>query len=203
MAAESARRFQALPEEAFTELARRFFAWIGPATLAEFQWFSGLGVKAAKAAVEPLALEPLEDPAGLLMLPGARAEFQAFRAPRKPQYTLVSSLDGIAHLRRDVEGLLAPEDMGRSVFCEKGLVDLSSHAILDRGRLVGLWEYDVSAESVAWMSFVPRNQELEDAVAHTERFVRSELGDARSFSLDSPKSRVPRILALRSASRLK
>jgi hypothetical protein len=32
-----------------------------------------------------------------------------------------------------------------------------------------------------------------------EEFVRGELGDARSFSLDSPKSRVPRIQALRAA----
>ncbi len=28
-------------------------------------------------------------------------------------------------------------------------------------------------------------------------FVREELGDARSFSLDSPKSRAPRIAGLR------
>jgi hypothetical protein len=35
--------------EAYTELARQYFRWIGPATPAEFQWFSGLGVKAAKA----------------------------------------------------------------------------------------------------------------------------------------------------------
>ncbi len=195
--------FRLSDEEAFTELARRFFAWIGPATLAEFQWFSGLGVKAAAAAVAPLAPEPLDDSGGRLMLPGTQAEFQAFRGPRKPQYALVSSLDNISHLRRDVESLLAPEDMGRSVFCEKGLVDLSSHAIMDHGRIVGLWEYDVNTESIAWMPFIPRNPELEEAVARTERFVRSDLGDARSFSLDSPKSRLPRILALRNAARLK
>ena len=38
------------PELAYTELARRFFQWIGPATMAEFQAFAGLGVKAAQAA---------------------------------------------------------------------------------------------------------------------------------------------------------
>jgi hypothetical protein len=32
-----------------------------------------------------------------------------------------------------------------------------------------------------------------------EEFVRSQLGDARSFSLDSPKSRAPRVEALRKA----
>src|ERR1700689_2244389 len=39
-------KFKLTLEESYTELARRFFAWIGPATMAEFQWFSGLGVKA-------------------------------------------------------------------------------------------------------------------------------------------------------------
>jgi len=34
-------------------------------------------------------------------------------------------------------------------------------------------------------------------VQRTERFVRDQLGDARSFSLDSPESRAPRIAALR------
>ena len=33
-------------DAAFTALARRFFRWVGPATLGEFQWFAGLGVKA-------------------------------------------------------------------------------------------------------------------------------------------------------------
>src|SRR5579871_2194741 len=54
------RGFKLPAEEAYTQLARRFFSWIGPATVAEFQWFSGLGVKAAKAAIEPLQLEPLQ-----------------------------------------------------------------------------------------------------------------------------------------------
>ena len=34
-------------------------------------------------------------------------------------------------------------------------------------------------------------------VVRTEEFIRSQLGDARTFSLDSPKSRIPRIEALR------
>jgi hypothetical protein len=36
-------------------------------------------------------------------------------------------------------------------------------------------------------------------VARAEQYVREGLGDARSFSLDSPKSRAPRIEALRKA----
>ena len=79
----------------------------------------------------------------------------------------------------------------------KSLQDLPSHAIVDRGRLVGLWEYDPATESIAWMSFVKKDKALQQAVTRTENFVRDQLGDARSFGLDSPKSRAPRIAALR------
>ena len=62
---------------------------------------------------------------------------------------------------------------------------------------MGLWEYDPATESIAWMSFGRKDKALQQAVTRTENFVRNQLGDARSFSLDSPKSRAPRIAALR------
>ena len=199
------RGFKLPEEEAYTELARRFFAWIGPARLAEFQWFSGLGSKVAKTATEPLKLEPLSRDDDRLLLPHDRARLEAFKAPREPHYVLVSSLDAIALLRRDLKGLLDSKDLDRSVFVEKetkplgGLADLPNHAILDRGRVVGLWEYDTATSSIAWMSFVKKEKALQDAVAQTEQYVREQLGDARSFSLDSPKSRAPKVAALRQA----
>ena len=30
------------------------------------------------------------------------------------------------------------------------MTDLPSHGVFDRGRLIGLWEYDVETESIAW-----------------------------------------------------
>jgi hypothetical protein len=172
------RGFKLSAEETATELGRKYFTWIGPAKLAEFQVFSGLGVKAARAALEPLKLEPHED---LLWLPGDRAKFDSFKIPKDPQYVLVSVLDGIA--------ILAGESS----------VGYPSNAILDRGRVVGVWEYDLDTESIAWHVFVQRNKDLQKAVARTEEYVRKELGDARSFSLDSPKSRAPRIQAIRTS----
>ena len=199
------RGFKLSTEEAYSELARRYFAWIGPATIAEFQWFSALGVKAAKAAVEPLKLEPLAPGDERLMLPGDRAKLEAFKSPKDPQYVLVSSLDAIALLRRDLRSLLDPKDMDRQVFADKGtkalggLADLPNHAILDRGRVVGLWEFDAASGSLAWSAFVKKDKNLLDAVGRTEEYVREQLGDARSFSLDSPKSRATRVEALRKA----
>ena len=188
-------------EEAYSQLARRFFSWINPATVAEFQWFSGLGVKAAEAVVDSLSLKPLQAGSDRLVFPGDQRRFAAFRPSRKHQYVLVSSLDGIFHLRRDARSLFAPEDRGRNVFHDRGLMDLTSNAILDRGRLVGFWEYDVESASIVWMAFVPGSREMEEEVERTENLIRSDLGDARSYSLDSPRSRAPRIAALRRAPR--
>jgi winged helix DNA-binding protein len=199
------QKFKLSTEEAYTELARRFFQWIGPATLGEFQWFSGLGVKAGKAAIDPLNLVPIEKGSDRLIFEEDHAAFVKFKPPTKPQYVLVSSLDAITGHRRDVRGLLDQKDLNREVFVDKStqavasLTDLPSHGILDRGRLIGLWEYDTDAQSIAWTTFGVKDKALDAAVKQTETFIRDEIGDARSFSLDSPKSRAPRIAALRAA----
>jgi hypothetical protein len=192
-------KFKLSPEAVQTELARRYFTWTGPATVAEFQWFSALGVKAAKAAIEPLKLVPLDGER--LMLPEHRDEFESFQPPKQAQYALVGCIDAISLLRRNLSSLLDPADSKHKLLtgerAASGLLDLPSHGIFDRGRLVGLWEYDQPSQSIAWASFIPKNRDLVNAVERTEAYVRDQLGDARSFSLDSPKSRIPRIEELR------
>jgi len=188
--------------DAYTELARRYFRWIGPATPAEFQWFSALGAKVTKNALAPLGLVPMEDGSERLMFSGDREAFEAFEPPDRPQYALLSGIDAIVLLRRDHRGLLEARDLEREVIGDAamvalgGIADLPSHAIFDRGRIVGLWEFDPDTTSIAWTAWV-KDPALKEAVARTEAFVRDQLGDARSFSLDSPKSRAPRIAALR------
>jgi hypothetical protein len=184
-------------EESFVELARHYFSWIGGATAAEFQWFSGLGVKAAKAAIEPLQLEAVGE---VLMMPEDRAAFEKFKPSKAPQYALVSCLDSIGQLRRDLKSLLSEEDQERD-FARTGagsaVMDMPSHAIMDRGRVVGWWEFDTETSTIAWMAFIKPDGAMQEAVNRTEAFIREDLGDARSFSLDSPKSRAPKIAALR------
>ncbi|MDQ6758516.1 MAG: winged helix DNA-binding domain-containing protein [Acidobacteriota bacterium] len=197
--------FELSPMEAYTELARRFFDWIGPATVQEFQWFSGLGVKAAKSAIEPLKLAPPAPGDARLLTPADLDELRAFQPPKDPQYALVSGLDSMLLLRRDLLSLVDPEDRTQKVFVDRdvkelgGLKDLPSHAIMDRGRVIGLWEYDPAISQIVWTCFGKKNKALQQAVDRTEEFVRAQLGDARTFSLDSPKSRIPRIEALRKA----
>lgn len=187
-----------------TELARHYFRWIGPATISEFQWFSALGAKAAKAAIEPLKLEPLGKDDPRLALPDDRERLEAFRIPKQAQYAFVASLDGVSLFKRNAKDLIDAEDLDNPLFKQKsyasqGLADLPSHGIFDRGRLIGLWEYDAETGSIAWASFIPKNKDLIKSVEETEQYVRSELGDARSFSLDSPRSRAPRVETLRNA----
>ncbi len=175
------RGFKLSPQELHTELARRYFAWISPGSLTGFQTFSGLGVKVAKAALDPLQLEPVEMATGdqRFFLPGDRDKFDTFKAPKEPRYSLLGSIDSLFLLDPDLRS------------------DLPSHAIVDRGRQVGSWEYDPATESIAWACSVKKDKALQQAVTRTENFVREHLGDARSFGLDSPKSRAPRIAALR------
>jgi len=192
-------------DTAYSTLARLYFQWIGPATAAEFQCFSGLGAAAAARALAPLGLVPLEPGSDRLISSQDLDGLRSFKPPKQPVYRLVSSLDSFVLLRRDHRSLLDPEDrdrilqLGRDGASLAALADLPCHALLDRGRLIGLWEYDPASESIVYLSFIQRNSHLDAAVKNTEEYVRTQLGDARSFSLDSPKSRQPRIAALRQA----
>src|SRR5205085_5609805 len=107
-------KFKMSPEEVNTEIARRYFEWTGPATIGEFQWHSALSLKAAKAAIEPLKLEAFEG--GRLLARGDREKFEAFQVPKEAQYVLVSSIDGLSLLRRDLASLADAADLQRPFF---------------------------------------------------------------------------------------
>jgi hypothetical protein len=170
-------KFRMAAEEVHVELARRYFKWIGPATLAQFQAFAGISVKAAKAAAAAVGLAEVEKGAESWLLAEDAEKFQEFRAPKTPQYALVGSMDGIALFRRDLESLMDVADGGKGG--ARGV--LPRHAILDRGGIVGLWDYDEKKQAIEWTPFLKKNRELEQAVARTEAFVRDELGVARGL----------------------
>ncbi|MGW4645012.1 DNA glycosylase AlkZ-like family protein [Kitasatospora sp. NPDC004289] len=186
------------------ELAERYFSWAAPASVKHFRWFSGFTAATAKAALAPLGLTPL--PGTDLLLPSELvAEFQEFTVPTTPHHTLLAGIDGIHLLHRDLPRLLDPADAARPSPTAKGgrsfgtEADPQSHVVLDRGRIVGIWEYDTEREEIVHLPFVPVDDALRAAVDRTGRFIREQLGDARGFSLDSPKSRAPKIAALRAA----
>lgn len=193
------------PDTARVELARRYFDWAGPATLKHFRWFSGFTAATAKEAVAPLDLVPV---GGDLLLPPALVdELAAFEPPTEPAYALVGWVDGIHLLHRALPRLLDPADAGRPVpgAASRGdarrtlgeLTDPPCQLIIDRGRIVGLWEFDPDAGELVHQSFVPVDDALRATIERTEEYARDQLGDVRGNSLDSPASRRPRLAALR------
>lgn len=188
-------------EEAGTELAHRYWAWTGGASPTQFRWFSALTARAATAAVTPLGLVPLTG--DLLAPPEDAGAFADFRPPEDPDYALVSWIDGITLLRRDLPSVLDPADRERRLPAALattqlgGLGDLPAQGIVDRGRVVGLWEYDPERAEIAWAPFGEPDDGLRAAVTRTEAYVRDQLGDARGSSLDNPAKRRERLDAIR------
>lgn len=188
-------------ETALRELAARYWSWIGLASLAHFRSFSGLGAKAAAAVTDGLGL--VEAAPGLLATPDVAAAYEGFRVPDSPDIRLVASLDSVFLLRREVQTALGGDGVSHhaklsgKAFASGGLADLEFNAILDRGTVVGFWEYDPYEERIVYQAWDGDGEAVRKAVASTEEFVRGGLGDCRSFSHDSPKSRIPRLNALR------
>ena len=185
-------------DELAVELGRRFFRWAAPASAAQFQWWSGLGARAAQAAASALKLVPVD---GDLLAFGDDADtLRSANAPKEPHAALVSSLDNVLHLRRELEPVIDPADLKRIPSDGRAggaLMDLPSHAIVQNGSVVGLWEYDPGNEKIVAGLFKKASPAVKKAIAVMEAFVRDQLGDARQFSLDSPESREERLEALR------
>lgn len=200
-----APRWEGSVTEARVELARRYWDWIGVASIAHFRWFGGFGARDAKAAVADLGLVPVGDD-GLLATPDTAAELAAFAAPATPQVALIGWLDSLVLLRRDLPGVLDPADREHPLLepsrsAGGSLTDLPHQGVVDRGRLIGLWDFDADAGEVAWAPIAEltagQRDAVADAVAATTEYVDTDLGDNRGMSLDSPKSRQPRLAALR------
>ena len=188
-------------EQVAIELARRFFRWTGPATVAQLRWWGGLGAKEAKTAVAELDLVPLLPGSDRLLFREDLDALLATPLPREPQIAFVSALDNVLHMRREVAPHLDEEDQKRPLPGAKketvgSLADLPYHPIVDRGRIIGLWDWDGVKGELAWRTFV-KKADVERRVAKEAEalatYIDEELGDARSFSLDDPASRAGRI----------
>ncbi len=156
---------------AYGELARHYFRWSGPARVAQFQWFAGISGKVAREAIAPLGLVPLAPNDDRLLFPDDLEAIKSFKVPSEPRYILTTGLDNLTHLRRDFLSLLDEADQQRQVLGEKGqqelggLSELPDHPILDRGRLIGLWQYDPETASIVWATFAPHGDGLREAIA--------------------------------------
>jgi hypothetical protein len=194
------------PADGRAALAERYWTWTGAASLAHFRWFSGFGKRDTTAATAELGLVPLpttlsEAPfTELLTRPQDAAAYAEFGAPSEPAPALVGWIDSMTLLHRDLP-LLADGPVRTAIreqYSISGLSDLPSQGIVDRGRLIGLWDYDPEAGEIVWTAFgEPASEELHAEIARTTTYLREELGDARGSSLDAPSKRGSRFAAIR------
>ena len=193
-------------DSCYRELAMRYFEWIGPATIENFQWFTALSLKSCREVISDLDLVPVEPGSPYLFPSTLQSDFKAFECPSEPSISLISGIDCLFLLRRNITDHLDPantqyQTLSDKKFYELGsLADLSNNAIVDRGELIGLWEFDPDEGVVVFQLFVDRSLKIQEAVASMQTYIRDQLGDARSFSLDSPTSRRPKLDHLRNIS---
>lgn len=183
-----------------TELIRRYLGWTGGATFKQSQWFTGFTVaqtKAALAAVAAVEVPTALTEAGvdaLWMLPGDVGRLAAFEEPAGEQIQLLAGTDSLFLLRRNAADLLAEEDRDKPALGSLALqADLPDHPILDRGRIIGLWQYDPAKERIVPWLFHGPTPAVTQRIAEVEAWIGEDLGDFRAFSLDSPASRQKRI----------
>ena len=190
-------------DAARAELIRRYLGWTGGATFKQSQWFTAFTVAQSKAAFA--AVGAVEVPTALTagggdalwMVPEDVDRLAAFEEPDAEQIQLLAGTDSLFLLRRNAADLLAEEDQHKPALESLALqADLPDHPILDRGRIIGLWQYEPANERiVSWLFHAP-TPAVTARIAEVEAWIRDDLGDFRAFSLDSPSSRQKRIDAL-------
>lgn len=183
-----------------SRMVERFLGWTGGATTGQIRWFTGFTVaqtKTALTAVGAVELKTAGDDV-LWMMQDDVSLMANFEVPADEDVQLLAGSDSLMLLRRnssdafDALGRAAVQGMTGSALA----ADLSDHPIVDRGRIIGLWQYDPENERIAWWTFESASEKVLKRIAEVQAWIGLELGDFRSFSLDSPKSRLKNIAAL-------
>jgi len=165
------------------DVGRRSFGGIGPAlffVIGLRRWRSSMVLRAGRESVqgrcEPLKLEALAPGDDRLMLRAAReirsvqsSQADALHADQQHRRcgAVAAYLAGCAS-----GGFEAPVVCRKGLRVGSGLKDLPSHAI---SIAAGWWTVGIrhATESIAWMSFIAKNKDLEKAVKSPRRMCAS------------------------------
>lgn len=157
-------------DEALAKLAQRYFHSRGPATLADFAWWSGLTLTDARrgvAAAGGLALQPrlgvdLHGPAA----PGGRGTTGGVH--------LLPAFDEYLIAYRDREAVLPPADHRRAVSSN----GMFHPVIVAGGRVIGTWQRRVQGDEVrvAARCFAAAGRPTQAAIAKAARRYAAFLG---------------------------
>lgn len=191
-------------DEVRAELIRRYLGWTGGATLKQSQWFGSFTVAQSKAALAAVGAIEVPTAVGdvLWMLPDDVEQLAVFEEPADEQIQLLAGTDSLLLLRRNAAELLPEEGAnGNETGGQLGSMltlqaELPDHVVLDRGRIIGLWQYDPRRERIVPGLFSRPTPAVSRRIAEVETWIREDLGDFRASGLDSPAIRQERIDAL-------
>lgn len=177
-------------------LARRYWTQALFGTLDSFVRWSGLPVKRARAAAAGLGLRSVPGHEDLSTLPETLDSLGS-SSPNEGLATAIGSLDPYIHMRPSAAWFseFAPAPTAAKGAAFLGQAD--HHAIVEGGRIVASWAWDTDTATAAVKAHEPLSAGARCAIEAVSAFVRDELGDARTFSLDSPSSRRESLEALR------
>ncbi len=150
-------------EASLAELARRYFATRGPATLRDFMWWSGLAAADARAAIAHAGTELVAETIDAVMhWRGASAP--ATRLP-SPAY-LLPMYDEYAVAYRDRAAIGTAPATAKTF----GETTLLTSVIVVGGEVVGTWSRTIGPKHVAielspWRKLTAREREVVDEAA--------------------------------------
>lgn len=166
-------------EEARAELARRYFRGHGPATIADFAWWSGLGMTEARLAVSDAGRQIVEERIGGETYRWTR-EATSPRAQRsRGRAFLLPAFDEFLVGYADRSAALESAHASR---VNDGGGILSPTMVLD-ARVVGTWKRTIAGKRLEFAPSPFRALErtavraMHDALARYARFVGADTGD--------------------------
>jgi len=155
--------------EALAALARRYFESRGPATAADFAWWSSLAPAEARAGLEAVAGELAAQTVGGAVYWCAAHVARLSDAALAAAY-LLPAFDEYLVAYRARDAVLAPEDV-RRLNAGGGLL---APAIVLGGRVVGTWRRSLErrgAVTIALAPFAPADRRAREAIAEAaERY---------------------------------
>jgi len=157
-------------DEALAELARRYFTGHGPATMRDFMWWSGLPAAAARAGIEMVRSQLMQE-----IVSGQTYWFSQHTPASQPDTSAVYLLPGFDEYLLGYRDRSAVLDAVHSQTIQPGSNGMFSPTIIIDGRVAGTWKRTFRKGAVAVMPipFTSFNEAQERAIAAAvERYAR-------------------------------
>ncbi|MYB22369.1 MAG: winged helix DNA-binding domain-containing protein [Chloroflexi bacterium] len=181
------------PSDPAAELARRYFAAYGPATPADFRWWTGLPAADTRSgfdAVQPELVEVSVEGTVMWMTPEAAS--QAYRVLAEPvgRVRVVGPFDPylLGYAKRE---LGVPDPLLKRINAGGGMI---RSCVLIDGRLVGTWDRKRRARGLAATvsAFEPLSDDdqaqLDDEFAEIGRFLETDINWSQALDPAAAKS---------------